>query len=134
MSIGRILKIILFAAYLAFVAWLCFGTFHPSPKVPRAVFGFPIDKFIHFTMFLPFPILGTMAFSFRSWWRTLSISTLAANLIAFVFENLQSRITATRVTDPADLNANLLGITAGLLIAVITGFFIKKKDFLLRSR
>ena len=77
-------------------------------------------------MFLPFPVLSTLAFDFRSWWRALSVSTLLANLIAFIFENLQSRITVTRVTDPADLNANMLGITLGLLIAVLIGLWRKR--------
>lgn len=126
-TISRILKIVIFAAYIALVAWLCFGSFEPDPKIPRTVLGFPIDKFVHFVMFLPFPILCTLAFDFRSWWRALSISTLLANLMAFTFENLQSRITAIRVTDPADLNANLMGITLGLLIAVLIGLICKKR-------
>lgn len=125
-SLLRVFKIVLFLVYLALVAWLCFGTFKPGPGLPRTLLGFPIDKCVHFVMFLPFPILGALAFEFRSWWRSLSLMTLMANLIAFLFENLQSRITAMRVTDPTDLNANLLGITLGLLIAILVGLFRKK--------
>lgn len=122
----RILKILLFMAYVGLVAWLCFGTFTPDPDIPRTIFGIPIDKCVHFAMFLPFPILGTLAFDFRSWWRTLCLSTLLANLMAFVFETFQTRINPARTTDPTDLNANLLGITLGLLIAVLIGLFRKK--------
>lgn len=122
----RILKILLFMAYVGLVAWLCFGTFTPDPDIPRTIFGIPIEKCVHFAMFLPFPILGTLAFDFRSWWRTLCLSTLLANLMAFVFETFQTRINPARTTDPTDLNANLLGITLGLLIAILIGLFRKK--------
>ena len=123
----RIIKIALFVLYLAAVAWLCFGTFQSNPEIPRELFGIPIDKCVHFTMFLPFPFLGALAISSKSWWRSLCITTLMANIIAFIFENLQSRITENRVTDPADLNANLLGITLGLLISIIIGLLLDKK-------
>ena len=123
----RISKIVLFLAYVAAVAWLCFGTFKPDPSIPRTIFNIPTDKVVHFLMFLPFPILGTIAFDFRSWWRALSIMTILANLAAFSFEQLQSRITTVRVTDPTDLNANFLGISLGLLIAIIIGLAIRRK-------
>ena len=123
----RISKIVLFLAYVAAVAWLCFGTFKPDPSIPRTIFNIPTDKVVHFLMFLPFPILGTIAFDFRSWWRALSIMTILANLAAFTFEQLQSRITTVRVTDPSDLNANFLGISLGLLIAIIIGLAIRRK-------
>ncbi|MBR3064180.1 MAG: hypothetical protein IKG90_00835 [Bacteroidales bacterium] len=123
----RISKIVLFLAYVAAVAWLCFGTFKPDPSIPRTIFNIPTDKVVHFLMFLPFPILGTIAFDFRSWWRALSIMTILANLAAFTFEQLQSRITTVRVTDPTDLNANFLGISLGLLIAIIIGLAIRRK-------
>ncbi len=125
-TFARIAKILLFLAYVAGIAWLCFGTFTPDPDIPRTIFGIPTDKCVHFAMFLPFPILGTLAFDFRSWWRTLCLSTLLANLMAFVFETFQTRINPARTTDPTDLNANLLGITLGLLIAILIGLFRKK--------
>ncbi|MBR0223557.1 MAG: hypothetical protein IJL93_04695 [Bacteroidales bacterium] len=127
MKNARILKIILFLAYVATVAWLCFGTFKPGSDIPRDILGIPTDKVVHFLMFLPFPLLGTLAFDFRSWWRALSMSTLLANLMAFTFEHLQSRLTTVRITDPSDLNANFLGISLGLLITILIGLLSKKK-------
>lgn len=126
-QISRTHKIILFLAYLVGVVWLCFGNIKPGVHIPRIVIGFPIDKVVHFLMFLPFPILGTIAFDFHSWWRSLSVMTVLANLAAFSFEHLQSRITTIRVTDPADLNANFLGITLGLLATVMIGLISRKK-------
>ena len=127
MKTARILKIVLFLVYVAAVAWLCFGTFKPSSDIPRDILGIPTDKVAHFLMFLPFPLLGAIAFDFRCWWRALCTSTVLANLIAFTFEHLQSRITTVRTTDPTDLNANFLGITLGLLVAIVTGLILKKK-------
>ena len=123
----RILKILLFLAYVGLVAWLCFGNIKPDPDLPRSIFGIPADKVAHFLMFLPAPLLGTLAFDFRSWWRTLCWVTLSANVIATIFERFQTRINPERFTDPADLNANLLGITTGLLLMVIIGLAAKKK-------
>ncbi|MBR0255721.1 MAG: VanZ family protein [Bacteroidales bacterium] len=123
----RIIWAIVFLLYVAAVAWLCFGNFSPSPDMPRELFGIPIDKCVHFLMFFPFPVLGTLAFRERSWWRTLCWMTLAANVIAALFETFQTRINPERFTDPADLNANLLGITTGLLLMAVIGLFSQKK-------
>lgn len=125
--VSRTLRIVLFCVYLAFVAWLCFGSFKPGADIPRSLWGIPTDKIIHFLMFLPFPVLGALAFDFRSWWRALSISTLLANIFAFSFEHLQSVLTSYRITDAKDLNANLLGISLGLLAAILIGLLAKKK-------
>ena len=85
MKFSRVFKIVLFLVYVALVAWLCFGMFKPSQDIPRSLFGIPIDKVVHFLMFLPFPILGTIAFDFRSWWRALALTTLLALLSTLLF-------------------------------------------------
>ena len=126
-TVTRISWIVLFALYLAGVAYLCFSDGNTSLQLPKTIWDIPIDKCVHFTMFLPFPVLGTIAFHNRNWWRTLCIMLLIAVIIAFTFELLQSRITETRTTDPADLNANILGITVGLLITLLAGLFTNKK-------
>ena len=76
---------LVFAAYLAGVAYICFSDNPETSLLPKELFGLPIDKCVHFAMFLPFPILGTLAFDFRSWWRPLCVTTLMANIIAFSF-------------------------------------------------
>ena len=116
----------LFALYLATVAFLCFGEPGTGMTFPPEIFGIPTDKCVHFLMFAPFPVLGTIAFQYKSWWRTLCVSILTAVIIAFAFELLQSRVTETRTTDPADLNANILGIAFGLAVAIVGGLFRKK--------
>ena len=123
----RILWIVLFVLYLAALAYLCFSDGTPDMDLPKSFWGIPADKCAHFLMFLPFPVVGTMAFHNKSWWRTLCLMMLLAILFAFSFEQLQSRITETRITDPADLNANILGITTGLLVMLVAGLFTHKK-------
>ena len=125
--VSRVFRIVLFLVYLALVAWLCFGNFKPTPSIPRSLWGIATDKIVHFLMFLPFPILGTLAFDYRSWWRALAVSMLMANIVAFLFERLQSVLTSHRITDARDLNANLMGITLGLLITIVIGLLAKKK-------
>ena len=56
---------ILFAVYLAAVAFLCFGQFSSSQDVPMDLWGIPTDKVVHFLMFFPFPLLACLAFGAR---------------------------------------------------------------------
>lgn len=123
----RVLWIVFFCLYMAGLAWVYFSSGEVSFELPKSLFGISFDKAVHYSLFLPFPILFTLALNFKSWWRTLSFSTLLAVAIAFTFETLQSRITATRVTDPADLNANVLGIATGLAIMLIAGLIARKR-------
>ena len=123
----RVLCIVFFCLYMAGLAWVYFSSGEVSFELPKSLFGISFDKAVHYSLFLPFPILFTLALNFKSWWRTLSFSTLLAVAIAFTFETLQSRITATRVTDPADLNANVLGIATGLAIMLIAGLIARKR-------
>lgn len=123
----RALWVVLFVIYMAGLAWVYFSSGEVSFELPKDLFGIPFDKVVHYSMFLPFPVLFTLALNFRSWWRTLSFSALLAVAIAFTFETLQSRITATRVTDPTDLNANVLGIATGLAVMLIAGLIARKR-------
>lgn len=52
---------ILFVLYLAAVAYICFAGQGGLPKLMEWHFPIPADKCVHFLMFLPFPLLGTMA-------------------------------------------------------------------------
>ena len=126
-TVVRIGWITVFLLYFAAVVWLYFATIETDPQLPSTFLGIPLDKVAHFLMFLPFPVLGTIAFREQAWWRTLCWTTLAANFCAFLFESQQHRINPYRYTQSSDLNANLLGITVGLLIMVLIGLITKKK-------
>ena len=126
-TLYHITWVVVFLVYVALVAWLYFATFESNSELPPSILGIPLDKCVHFLMFLPFPVLGTIAFCKNSWWRTLCWSTIAANIMAFVFESQQHYINPVRFSQAEDLNANILGITTGLLIMALIGLFTKKK-------
>ena len=75
----RIIYIIIFCLYIAAVAYLCFAKPEDVPQLPELWLGLPADKVAHFTMFLPFPILGYIAFEvpqMKIWKRILLIIAL----------------------------------------------------------
>lgn len=115
---------ILFVLYLASVLWLCFGQFDSVPDVPRSLWGIPMDKIVHFLMFLPFPILAYYAFDRYSekFWPSLlwSLVTLAAGIaLAAGTEVGQARLTTYRSGDPLDFRADLLAMAAGTLTVIL---------------
>jgi hypothetical protein len=62
---GRYKKIYIaiFCAYLAAVGLLCFIRPSSLPEMEVKTFlGIPIDKILHFIMFLPYPILAGLVF------------------------------------------------------------------------
>ena len=107
---------ILFILYLIAVAYLCFGHVSVDKDLPEAIWGIPLDKCVHFCMFLPFPILCTIAVSGKKPWRALSLSIIAGIAIVTSLELLQSMLTDYRATDIWDLVANLAAIVTGSLL------------------
>lgn len=117
--------------YLAAVAVLCFANFSKMPDVPRTFLGLPLDKIVHFLMFLPFPILTF--FSIGSGRpgvvKTLFIIVLlfgAGCLMAWGTEVYQGKL-PYRNMDPADFKADRIGLMCGAIIAFVIQFFVYKK-------
>ena len=118
----RHMAILLFALYLAAVAYLCFLKPGSIPVLQQFIFGIPTDKVIHFTMFLPYPILAYI--SFRPDRKGMSIHLIALAAIIAVgaamamgVERLQ--IAAGRNYDIKDFYANISGMAAGAAITLI---------------
>ena len=61
-TISRILLIL----YVIAVGILCFSRFNTGIDLSSTWFGIPKDKVVHFTMFLPYPILMYAAFFDRA--------------------------------------------------------------------
>ena len=120
----RILKIILFLAYAGTVIWLCFGTFETSADIPREIMGIPIDKCIHFAMFLPFPILSFLSYNgfSRKFGKALAVIALAflAGAILAAGTELGQGLTSYRSADSHDFLADLIGLGVGALCLIIT--------------
>ena len=118
--------LVIFFVYLAFVGYLCFGSTPDGMELPKTFLGIPFDKCVHFSMFLPFPILGTFAFRGKSYWRTLVVFFFLAIVLAFALELLQTPLTeGRRATDPWDLVANVAGIAAGALLMIAGGAILR---------
>lgn len=115
---------VLFFVYLACVAYLCFGYSPEGVELPMFIFGIPFDKIVHFSMFLPFPILGPMAFAKKDrYWRALVFFFILAMILAFALEIMQTPLTdGRRTTDMWDYVANIAGVTSGVLIMAIAGY------------
>jgi VanZ family protein len=121
----RIIARILFGVYLVAVAWLCFGHFDSMPDVPRAWWGIPMDKIVHFVMFFPFPILAYIAFDrfTEKWWTSVLFVLITFGvgaLLAAGTEIGQARLTTYRSGDPNDFRADLLalGISAVIVLCI----------------
>lgn len=120
----RHMAILLFAFYLAAVAYLCFLKPGSIPVLQQFIFGIPTDKVIHFIMFLPYPVLAYISFRPDRKGICAHIIVFAAILLvgaamSIGVERLQ--IAAGRNYDIKDFYANIAGMAAG---AAITTVFI----------
>ena len=62
------ISLALFCIYLVAVAALCFLRPSSLPEMNIKTFlGLPIDKVLHFLMFLPYPVLSGMSFMDREY-------------------------------------------------------------------
>lgn len=123
----RLIGIILLIAYVATVCYLCFGHFDNVPDVPKFIFGIPIDKIVHFCMFLPGPFLLWLSFGDickKPWHSVLFIicAFLIGCLVAGATEIGQS-YTTYRSGDPLDFKADALSVALSSIITLIIDQF-----------
>ena len=123
MNKRKVIGLILFLIYLGFVAWCCFGYFDDLPKPKQFILGIPLDKIVHFLMFVPFPFLCYMAFGperGESWKSVLTIflAFLAGCLVAAGTEIGQS-FTSHRTADPKDFIADAVALAVASLAALV---------------
>ena len=123
------LHIALFCLYLTAVGILCFMKPDDLPSVEKYLFGIPLDKIVHFTMFLPYPVLCSMSFMNHDMKKQRSICVLAVIFIsgagmAYGTEVIQAH-TGYRAYEIIDFYADMTGMTIGALIT-LTYILIKK--------
>lgn len=122
---------ILFAVYLAAVAFLCFGQFSSTEDVPMDLWGIPTDKVVHFLMFFPFPLLAFLAFGgYQGQVGKAVLKTAVAFLAGCAFaagtEWVQTRL-PYRTGDSADFTADLLALGIASVIVLVTDLLKQKK-------
>lgn len=108
--------------YIAAVAFLCFMRPDDLPSVQKDFFGIPIDKVVHFIMFLPYPILSGLSFmhkdfSIRRNILILIVLTVTGIGLAFGTEAIQGQL-GYRSYDIADFAADMKGMATGVLITL----------------
>ena len=121
---------VLFCAYVAALAFLCFMKTDSVPDVQFTLFGIPTDKLVHFCMFAPYPILAFQAFHPDSApvWRELMVLTVLAILglgLAYGTEQIQS-MTDYRSYEIADFYADSIGIATGTAVVLAQIAFRKR--------
>ncbi len=122
---------ILFLAYIAAVAYLCFASPDELPKIRPDFWGIPIDKVAHFLMFLPYPVVAYGVFRGRE--KRLGIDLLALALafvtgvgLALGTEKIQGML-EYRTYDINDFKADILGMAASAT-AILTYILITIKQ------
>ena len=132
---GRItaIYITLFCVYLAAVGVLCFIRPSSIPEIDIKTFlGIPIDKVLHFLMFLPYPILAGLVFIGRDCgivcgFIIIAVIAVTGAGVAYGTELIQAH-TGYRSYEIADFHADIAGIITGSIsvIAYLTYTRLKK--------
>ena len=122
--------LVLLLLYLAAVAFCCFWDFHDIPEAERFFLGIPMDKVVHFIMFLPFPFLVFLAFKKPSVpWKSalfVIITFIAGCLVAAATEIGQTFI-SYRSGDPMDFKADSLALAVSSITALIVDVLCQRK-------
>ena len=121
-----------FCIYLIAVGLLCFLRPSSLPEVDIKTFlGIPVDKLLHFLMFLPYPILSGLVFIRKEQKMAVSIAILITLAvlgigISYGTELIQAR-TGYRSYEIGDFYADITGIATGFIISTIYLTYIKLK-------
>ena len=123
MKLIKRLFVYLFVIYIITIFFLCLYSFGDNQiDMPAFIFGIPIDKIAHFSMFLPFSTIAWLAgislLGQASFYRSMIIAPLIGALVAMTAE-LSQNLNPVREFDLLDLAANFSGLVAGTLIMLI---------------
>ena len=129
---SRKIFIVAFCTYLAAVGILCFMNPSSLPETDmKTILGIPIDKMVHFLMFLPYPVLAGLIFIRREFGMACGIfiiAVLAATGIGMAYgtEVIQAH-TGYRSYETGDFHADMAGIAAGSALTTVYLIYQKLK-------
>ena len=112
--------------YIFLVFFCCLYKFSGTDNIDLAQYflGIRLDRYIHFTMFFPYPFVAWLYIksskrgTFYSKYKYSTI-LLTGLILASVAEASQEMLTSYRDTDPFDLIANFMGISVATIIVYI---------------
>lgn len=117
---------------MAAVVVVCFGHFENLPDIEKKFLGIPMDKVIHFIMFLPFPILMGLSFHKTS---TKSLNTIFFALGTFVLgcilagaTEIGQSFTTYRSCDITDFRADSIALAISTLAVFIVNILRNKRN------
>lgn len=123
---------VLMLLYIFTVAYLCFNNFHNIPKVPKQLFDIPMDKIVHFCMFLPFPILGYFSFDHKkcSKAKTMGriIEVFAYGVIFAGITELVQSFLPYRTQDLKDFHADILAVCLSSVTVFIIELIRRRRE------
>ena len=126
----RIFYILAFCVYIATILTLCLIKPDDLPQPEIYLFGLPVDKVVHFLMFLPFPVLVYMMLfekARKKWLDTLILAGgMALGLCAALGTEFLQSLTQYRSADIHDVYADMQGICLGGII--VLAFIILRKN------
>ncbi len=127
----QIISFLLLCVYIVAVGFLCLMEPEDMPALPVDLFGIPLDKVAHFTMFFPWPILSWFSFNHegKSWkWKSvlLLMILLTGSVIAISTEFLQ-KMTGYRTFDLHDFYADLAGMGLCWCAIAVSAYIEAKK-------
>ncbi|MDO4735630.1 MAG: hypothetical protein Q4B21_01230 [Bacteroidia bacterium] len=116
---------ILFITYIALVFFCCLYSFSGSDlDLAKYFLGIRLDRYVHFTMFFPYPFAAWLFLNYNSLTKTICkysfpIIIISGLILAAVAESSQSLVTENRQSDYLDYVANATAILTGTAIIAI---------------
>ena len=121
---------LLMLLYLTAVLWVCFSKPDSLPTVQQWNLFIPFDKFVHFCLFLPFPIVAFFSLNLkRKPTRRSALAILALLLLGFMLAGLTEFIqglTEYRDKDVMDFVADAAGLIASSCLLALYLLFSGK--------
>lgn len=114
LTVWRIIMLL----YLLAVAYICFAPGDRMPQMPQWDLPIPMDKLVHFTMFLPFPIVAFFAFNLKGSLKNIAVLFLIGVSLAGLTEIIQS-FSPTRSMEGMDFLADCIGIGLSCLLLLL---------------
>ncbi|MBR5855872.1 MAG: hypothetical protein IKY70_01205 [Bacteroidales bacterium] len=132
---SHIIVTALMIIYIAMVLFCCLYNFSSTPNIDigKYFLGIRADRYIHFTMFLPYPFVMWLFLTYSKYFNSRNNSNSSIIRTKYIFpailisglffatlaEASQELLTQYRDTDPFDFVANITGISVGTLIIYI---------------